>query len=180
MFLGRLRIIATYASTRYTILTFFRNELVGGVLELVVAPVFLGGSRSAPRAAVLGMVTIGNRVTSAYCSTNYLEYRNLSSELLRDNIVFIPRFLVCYFRHVDYITDGYMSEAEPSLLSVRELSDASQLTTVDLDPPEQDTEQLLNQDEHDEDDSPPIQRDWSIQSRLHQRKAKWYASISGQ
>ena len=55
-----------------------------------------------------------------------------------------------------------MSETEPSLLSVKDLPEATQLTTVELDPPE-----------GDDNGTVPIQKDWSIQSRLHQRKAKW-------
>jgi len=69
-----------------------------------------------------------------------------------------------------------MSETEPSLLSVKDLPEATQLTTVELDPPEGDTHHLLSEDEQDTGDdngTVPIQKDWSIQSRLHQRKAKW-------
>ena len=70
-----------------------------------------------------------------------------------------------------------MSESEPSLVSVRELPDATQLSTVELDVPEEDTQQLLSEEEEpteDNDGDIPIQKDWGIQSRLHQRMAKWY------
>ena len=69
-----------------------------------------------------------------------------------------------------------MSGEEPSLLSVKELPENTQLATVELDPPEEDTQQLLSEEEQsteDNDGDVPIQKDWGIQSRLHQRKAKW-------
>lgn len=69
-----------------------------------------------------------------------------------------------------------MSGEEPSLLSVKELPENTKLATVELDPPEEDTQQLLSEEEQsteDNDGDVPIQKDWGIQSRLHQRKAKW-------
>ena len=69
-----------------------------------------------------------------------------------------------------------MSETEPSLLSVKELPETTQLTTIELDGPEEDTQQLLSEEEQateDHDGDQPIQKEWRIESRLHQRKAKW-------
>lgn len=65
---------------------------------------------------------------------------------------------------------------EPSLLSVSELPEATQLSTIELDAPEEDMQQLLSEEEQsteDHDGDQPIRKDWSIQSRLHQRKTKW-------
>ena len=69
-----------------------------------------------------------------------------------------------------------MSETEPSLVSVRELPDTTQLTTIELDVPEEDTQQLLSEEEQateENDGDQPIQKEWRIQSKLHQRRAKW-------
>ena len=52
------------------ILTLFRREPLGVLSEPFAAPGPLKDVRSPARAAVLGMVTIGNRVTSAYFSVN--------------------------------------------------------------------------------------------------------------
>ena len=74
-----------------------------------------------------------------------------------------------------------MSETEPSLISVRELPNTTQLSTVELDVPEEDTQQLLSDEEQpteDNDGDIPIQKDWGIQSRLHQRRAKWFVKIA--
>ena len=71
------------------------------------------------------------------------------------------------------------SGAEPSLVSVKDITDDSQLITIELDVPEGDTEQLLSEDQatEDNDGELPIQKDWGIESRLHQRKAKWYKNV---
>lgn len=70
-----------------------------------------------------------------------------------------------------------MTETEPSLVSVKELpdstEDATQLTTIELDIPEEDTQQLLSEEEEENDEDRPIQKEWRIQSKLHQRRAKW-------
>ena len=71
---------------------------------------------------------------------------------------------------------GTDSGTEPSLVSVRELPDTTQLTTIELDVPEEDTQQLLSEEEQateENDGDQPIQKEWRIQSKLHQRKAKW-------
>lgn len=73
-----------------------------------------------------------------------------------------------------------MAESEPSLVSVNELPEATQLTTVELDPPEEDTQRLLSEEEHateENDGDQPIQKEWRIESRLSQRKAKWYETL---
>ena len=73
-----------------------------------------------------------------------------------------------------------MSETEPSLVSVRELPDTTQLTTIELDVPEEDTQQLLSEEEQtteENDGDQPIQKEWRIQSKLHQRRAKWQAKL---
>ena len=69
-----------------------------------------------------------------------------------------------------------MSDPEPSLVSVRELPDTTQLATIELDVAEEDTQQLLSEEEQDteeNDGDQPIQKEWRIQSKLHQRRAKW-------
>ena len=67
------------------------------------------------------------------------------------------------------------SGAEPSLVSVKDLPDDSQLTTIELDVAEGDTEQLLSEEQatEDNDGEQSIQKEWRIESRLHQRRAKW-------
>ena len=69
-----------------------------------------------------------------------------------------------------------MVEPEPSLVSVTlytdELPEATQL-------PEGDRERLLSEEEattEDNNGDQPIQKDWSIESRLNQRRAKWYVN----
>ena len=51
-------------------LTLFRRDPLGVLSEPFVAPAALKDVRSPARAAVLGMVTIGNRVTSAFFDAN--------------------------------------------------------------------------------------------------------------
>ena len=61
-------------------------------------------------------------------------------------------------------------------MSAKELPDATQLTTIELDVPEEDTQQLLSEEEQDTEENDgdrPIQKEWRIQSKLHQRRAKW-------
>ncbi|XP_065890524.1 transmembrane protein 134-like [Dysidea avara] len=73
-----------------------------------------------------------------------------------------------------------MADSEPSLVSVRELPESTELSNVELDQPTtDDTQQLLdNEDGQDgtednlEDSFIPDQ--WNIQSRLNQRRAKWW------
>ena len=76
-----------------------------------------------------------------------------------------------------------MADSEPSLVSVRELPESTELSNVELDQPTtDDTQQLLdNEDGQDgtednlEDSFIPDQ--WNIQSRLNQRRAKWSVKL---
>jgi len=75
-----------------------------------------------------------------------------------------------------------MADSEPSLVSVKELPETTVLSNVELDhPTTDDTQQLLeNEEEQDgtelEDSFIPDQ--WSIQSRVNQRRAKWFVMLS--